>query len=209
MSRISAAAKAPQPTSPPIPGACPRCQQPMIDPQGLGWCKACGYCRSLEEGEKKAASAPNAVPNQITATGAAIGQSPTWFWVTLIGLILIVGATAAGAHYLVLTPLERALLTSGQIIVGLAAMFLGQFIGLLRIAPEDSALGLKDAIFPFRLYALALKRLPRTRHTLYLGVWGAAAILSAVVFIGGVDYWFSYLKNKNKNQPTPVHKAKK
>ena len=28
--------------------SCPQCAAKLIDPNGLGWCRACGYCRSLE-----------------------------------------------------------------------------------------------------------------------------------------------------------------
>ena len=206
-----ATAPAPQPTNAPaVP--CPRCQKPLVDPNGLGWCKECGYCRSLEESQKTApAAAPTSAPalNQLTATGSAIGQTPTWFWVTLIGIALVVGATFAGGRYLPLSPLERALVTTLQIAGGIAVMFLGQFIAVIRIAPEDSTLTFFDALFPFRLYGLVMKRLPRTRHTLYLGAWGVAAIVSAAVFIGGLDHWLKYLPNsKHKGNANTTQKAK-
>jgi hypothetical protein len=182
---------------------CPRCKQPLVDPHGLGWCKACGYCRSLTESEAAGAQIPDAkaaAQNSLTATGSAIGQTPIWFWVTLAGVVLVAGATFACGRYLTFTPLQRALLASVQIGAGFAIMIVGQFIGLLRIAPEDSALSFKDALFPMRLYGLVFKRLPATRHTLYLGAWGVAAILSAAVFIGGLQHWLTYLPGNQKNQ---------
>jgi len=33
---------------------CPRCGKPLTDAAGLGWCRACGYCRSLEEAKAPA-----------------------------------------------------------------------------------------------------------------------------------------------------------
>jgi hypothetical protein len=188
--------------------ACPRCQKPIVDPRGLGWCQACGYCRSLEDGPKVAAPAPAAGPTRISATTSAIGETPSWFWVVAIGVILIAGATFAGGYFLKVSPLERALLTTGQIIVGLAVMFVGQFLALVRIAPEDSGLKFLDAILPFRLYGLVFKRLPAARHSLYLGAWGLTAILTANVFIGGLDHWLKYMPGRNKNQVIPVQKAK-
>jgi hypothetical protein len=181
--------------------ACPRCQKPLFDPNGLGWCKACGYCRSIAESEAQASQTPAAAaPTTLTATGSAIGQTATWVWVALVGMILVAGATFALASWLTLTPLQRALLTSVQIAAGFALMFAGQFIGLLRIAPDESTLSFKDAVFPFRLYGLIFKRLPSTRHTVYLGAWGLAAIVSAAVFIGGLGHWFTYLPGYQKNQ---------
>ena len=79
-------------------------------------------------------------------------------------------------------------------------MCVGQFIGLLRIAPEETSLSFKDALIPFNLYGLVFKRLPSTRHTVYLGAWGIAAIVSAGVFIGGLGHWFTYLPSYQKNQ---------
>lgn len=88
--------------------ACPRCQKPLIDPNGLGWCKGCGYCRSLAESETKTEKVVESKPNTVTATSAAIVQTPTWFWVMLIGMAVIVAATWACGHYLKFTPLSRA-----------------------------------------------------------------------------------------------------
>jgi hypothetical protein len=187
--------------------ACPRCQQPLVDPNGLGWCKACGYCKSLAESEKTNAKAPplpteKAAPqNAVMATGSAIVQTPTWFWVSLVGVVLVSGATFACAHYLKFTPLQRALLTSGQMVVGAGVMFLGQFIGLLRIAPDESTLGFCDAVFPFRLYGMVMKHLPSTRHTVYLGVWGLTAIIAANIFIGGLPHLLTYLPKSQEKGP--------
>lgn len=182
---------------------CPRCQQPLIDPNGLGWCKACGYCRSLAESEKQAGPAPQAPakPNTLTATGSALGQTPRWFWIMLIGVVFIAGASFAGGHFLVLKPLERALLTTVQIGAGIILMFIGQFLGLLRVAPEESTLGFWDAVIPFRLYGLAAKRLPRTQITFFLGAWGITAIISAALFVGGLGHWMNYIP-KSSGQKT-------
>ena len=204
MSKISA-------SSPAVSGgACPRCKMPLIDPGGLGWCKSCGYCKSLADTEKKTqpdeAKSPAAM-NSLTATGAALRQSPTWAWVTLAGIVLVAGATLVLGRFLTLSPLERALLTTVQTGVAFAFILVGQFIGVMKVAPEDPTLGFWDALFPFRLYGLILKRLPATRLTLYLGVWGLAAVITANVFIGGLGHWLTYLPD-SKKQPNQVQKTK-
>src|SRR5262245_4884672 len=112
---------------------CPHCREPLFDPGALGWCKKCGYCRSLGDSESKSDKAET--PNTLTATGSAIGQTPMWVWVTFLGIGIVVAITFVGGRYLTLSPLERALLTTVQIFLGVAAMILGQFIGLMRIAP--------------------------------------------------------------------------
>lgn len=199
----SGAASIPETKAGAVP--CPRCEKPLFDPHGLGWCSACGYCRSVAESESKTESAP-AAPGRVTATGSAIAQTPIWFWVTALGMAVVAGATFALGSLLKLTPLERALLTTVQIAAGLGVMFVGQFIGLMKIAPEEETLSFKDAVFPFRLYGLICKRLPSTRHTVYLSAWGIAAIVSAAVFIGGLGHWFTYLPSNQKNQ---THHTKK
>jgi uncharacterized Zn finger protein (UPF0148 family) len=179
---------------------CPRCQQPLVDPQGLGWCKICGYCKSLADSEKQTATmtakveeAAPAPQNTLTATTAAVGQMPLWIWVSIVGVGAIVGATYAASRYLHMTPLGTALFSTIQIAAAVLLMFVGQFWGLLRIAPEESTLGFWDAIIPFKLYALVLKRLPTAQFTFYFAVWGIAAIVSAAVFIGGLGHWMNYL----------------
>ncbi|HZZ80500.1 MAG TPA: hypothetical protein VFE62_18495 [Gemmataceae bacterium] len=189
---------------------CPRCQQPLIDPQGLGWCKICGYCRSLAESEKQTAgmqpkqeeAAPAPPQNTVTATAAAATQMPLWIWISIIGMGAIAGGTYAASRYLHLTPLHQALLTTIQIGTGVVFMLIGQFVALLRIAPEDSTITFWDAIIPFKLYGLVIKKLPSTQLTFYFAVWGVTAIVSAAIFIGGLGHWLTYLPKGGQGQKT-------
>ncbi len=187
---------------------CPRCKLPLIDPDGLGWCKACGYCRSLEEGEQHAGKQEETPrPNQLTATGDAIGQTPRWVWITLAGIVLVTLAALAGGRYLTLSPFARAALSGGSIVVGVALMFIGQLIALVKIAPEDSSVTILDAVFPFRLYGLILKRLPNTSFAIYLAAWSLAAIMATNIFIGGIGHWLTYLPG-GPNSPQKTRSTK-
>jgi hypothetical protein len=188
---------------------CPRCQKPLIDPDGLGWCKSCGYCKSLADSEQSTAVAsPGASPNELTATSAAIGQLPIWFWVSLVGVVLIVGLICAVGQFVPLTQFARAVITSAATLVGVAVMLVGQFAALVKIAPEDPTLGFKDGVFPFRLYPLVLKHLPGTSFAIYLGAWGLSAIIAANVFIGGLPHWLTYLPDSQKIQAKEAQKSK-
>jgi hypothetical protein len=176
---------------------CPRCKKPLVDPNGLGWCQSCGYCRSLAECKLKTdAPLPLSEPNALMTTGSAILQMPTWFWVTLFGATTIVIGTILGARHTNWTDLQRAVFCSIQVGVGVAMMLTGQFIGLVRVAPEDPSISFKDAIFPFRLYGLIFKHLPGTRLAVFLGMWGLTAAITASIVVGGMGHWFTYLPNK-------------
>jgi hypothetical protein len=192
MSQISPSASK---AAAPVP--CPRCKQPLVDPKGLGWCKACGYCRSLAETEAKTSKPVASQPNTLTATGDALAQTPVWMWTCLLGAAFIMGATVFAERSWTLTDFHRALFCTIQVVLGVAMMFTGQFIGLLRVAPEDPSLSFKDAVFPFRLYGIIFKRLPMTQYAVYLGVWGFIAIVTASLFVGGMGHWFTYLPKAN------------
>src|SRR5258708_5443590 len=107
---------------------CPRCKTPLADPGGLGWCLACGYCRTLAEDcarlpldRPAVKAAPSRSPLRTTPR-----QSPLWAIVLFAGIALLaVGCYAASRHY-PLTPLQRAAWAAIQILAGLALMFAGQ-----------------------------------------------------------------------------------
>ena len=184
--------------------ACPQCQQPLCDPKGIGWCKACGYCRSVAESGKKVAATPTpkpAVPSTVSVTRSAILHTPTWLIVTVVGAVAIVVALLAIGRFMPMTALQRAVITSSVIVGGVFVMFVGQFIGLLKTAPTEATLSFKDAIFPFHLYGLVLKRMPEAQFTVYLGAWGMTAAVTVAIVIGGLGHWFTYLPKSDKNQP--------
>src|SRR5690348_15640877 len=58
---VEETASAPAEATPEVP-LCPRCGGKLTNPEGLGWCPSCGYCRSLEQDAKKAALATPAKP---------------------------------------------------------------------------------------------------------------------------------------------------
>lgn len=194
-------------------GACPRCKTPLIDPGGLGWCKSCGYCKSLENSKKEPPRVEKAPIPELESKpsaeppGSTPRASTTWIWVTMIGSMFVAGATVALGTLLTLSPFERALLTTVQTGGAVVVILFGQFIGLLKVAPDDSTLNFWDAIFPFRLYGLIVKRVPATQLTVYLGAWGLAAIITANIFIGGLGHWLTYLPDSKKG-PQPTQKTK-
>jgi hypothetical protein len=184
--------------------ACPRCGKALTDPSGLGWCQSCGFCKSLEEDKAKvvipeAAARSQRLENAKEAVKTAVSV-PRWFWLLLVGVIGFAAVSQLPARQLAANSFERALWTTVQIGAGLFLIFLAQFIAVVRIAPEDEKLGFKDALVPTRLWGLVIKRLPSLSFTLCLAAWGLSIVLSALIFIGGLGHWMTYLPGQ-KNAP--------
>src|SRR5688572_28317582 len=104
--------------------SCPKCQKRLIDPDGLGWCKSCGYCRSLESEKGNQLLAAERGPSKGAIMASAAGNVPLWVWVLLVGVGVLAAASSGVGRWL---PEEigktRALWTSVQIIVGLVLIF--------------------------------------------------------------------------------------
>jgi len=201
---------APKSTPPQAPSSvpCPRCKKPLIDPEGLGWCKACGYCGTLEAEQKNKLMQTEQAPSTSAVFAGAAGQIPWWFWVLLIGIgALAAGSLAVGQLLPAGDTFYRALFTSVQMGVGVVLIFAGQIVALMHVAPEDEKLSFKDAIVPTRLWALVAKRLSNLYGCLWTSVWGLSLAVFAILFIGGLKHWMTYLpgpKNQQQQQqPRP------
>lgn len=197
-------ASAPAPDA--VSDACPKCGDALVDPRGMGWCKKCGYCRSLQESPVR--DVPRAVvPAKAAAAGAAV-QLPFWFWVMVLGIAVVIGGTALVGTRLPPGPkFPRALWCTVQIGVAIGLIWITQFVALIVLAPKDASLNFIHAILPGKIWGLISKRLPAMAPCLWVGVWSVTAILSSLYFIGGLGHWNEYLPGKNKNTMT-VPKAR-
>jgi hypothetical protein len=194
--------KAPAEAAPSPDAVCPRCGQRLIDPTGLGWCKACGYCRSLAtEAPAQLMARPPQPSRGVVLAGAAFNL-PLWFWALLLGVAVAAGLSFAAGR--LLPPgncLPRALWTSVQIGLGVVLIFSGQLVAVVAVAPEDERLSFKDALMPMRLWGLVIARLPRHSGCLWTSTFGAALVLCAFLFVGGLQHWFTYLPGYKKDPP--------
>ena len=178
--------------------ACPRCAKPLADPNGLGWCSACGYCRSLEDGDAAMSQAEAAISRPsyggMTETGQAIRGLPMWFWTSLLMVALGVFVSILANRQLPLGDcLERARWTTLQIAVGAFLILSAQARILLNIAHEEPSLGCLAAIFPGRIWVCAYKRLPMFQESVWAASLGIAFVFGGFVFIGGLQHWFDYI----------------
>jgi hypothetical protein len=188
---------------------CPRCQKKIVDPGGLGWCPACGYCSSLDDERAKQllARSTAAAPRPRASMQFMAGQIPLWFWVLIGGTAVVAVVSLAVDSWLEPgNTFNRALWTSVQVVLGLVIIFVVQLFALVLVATDDEKLGFKDVLVPTRLWPAVCKRLPAMAPYLWAATWALTMSISALIFIGGLPHWFSYLPN-SKN--AAAEKAKK
>ena len=176
---------------------CPRCGAKLISPESLGWCPKCRYCRTIEQDAAKVDRATNATkssPLGATEFMNLVAKLPKWFWVMAAGAAAIALVSVASQFVLPAECLERAIWSTAQVALGLLALIAAQVWAVLVLAPEDDRLGAKDIIFSIRLWGLTTKRLPEMARQVWLGAWGAAAMLCAVLLVGGMSYWTRFYK---------------
>src|SRR5438876_7605992 len=93
----------PEPEATADASVCPKCGSKLVNPEGLGWCAKCGFCRTLQEDSAKAdlvakPAAPR--PKSSSALGITeffelLARLPRWFWILLAGIAAIIGASVA------------------------------------------------------------------------------------------------------------------
>jgi hypothetical protein len=92
---------------------------------------------------------------------------------------------------------DRAIFSTATLGLGVVAVITAQAWATPMIAADSHLLTLWDFIVTFRFWALVMKRLPRSRYPLCLLSWGLAAIVGAVLIVGGLWYWLPGKKRVN------------
>jgi hypothetical protein len=179
---------------------CPRCGGKLVDPDSLGWCAKCGYCRSLEAESRTVLEAAQparaASPLGAAEFGNLVQRLPRWSWILGAGAIVVVLLSVAANQAMPEECLPRALWGTFELLFGLLCILTAQVWSLFILAPDDDKLGSKDIVFATRLWALTFRRLPEMRRQVWLGGWGASAALSAAFIVGGFSYWYQFYKPK-------------
>lgn len=174
------------PATAPVP--CPRCGERLVNPDGLKFCSACGYCGSIEQG--LGSLKPGQSRLGVTEALHTVSGMPNWVWVTAGGMFAVALCSAGVGQLLPEHSYPRAVWGTAQLGVGLLLAFVMQLWLLMELAPYDHQLGHLDLLPSPRLWLLALRCMPETCWPVWLAVWGLTASACAAVFIGGLTYWF-------------------
>ncbi len=182
--------------APPVSDPCPRCGKALVDPDGLGWCPGCGFCKSLAQDNSQQLLADEKLLSLggVVEAGGAITSLPLWFWTSLLVIAVGIGASIGMNKQLPEGEnLTRATWASVQIAAGVLFIFLAQCYALMTVAPSEPTMSFKDAVTPFRLWPMVCKRLPNLKGSLWTALFGLSLIVGAAAFIGGLGHWFIYL----------------
>jgi hypothetical protein len=188
--------------APADPSLCPRCGGKLTNPDGIGWCPGCGYCRSLEDEGAEVAPPPEpAAPKQPSALGAAefgvaMRRVPLWFWPLLGGVAVVGGASVAADYLLPEECLARALTSALQMVLSVVGLVAAQLWAMMIVGAHEEGLGARDVILPGRLWRATFRRLPATRLPVWLGAWSVTALVCGAAVIGGFNYWLEVVREE-------------
>lgn len=180
---------------------CPRCGAKLTDPEGLGWCPGCGYCRSLEEeGQALPAAAPAAAkkPSALGASefGEAMKRMPSWAWPLLVGVAVVLGMSIAADTLLPEDCLARALWSAIQMVLSVIGLIAAQLWAIMIVGEREDGLGARDLFLSARVWRAAFRRLPDTRKAIWLGAWSLTALVCGAAVVGGFNYWLELVQQR-------------
>ena len=166
----------------------------------------CGYTRA--EGVRPATEKPPPKPTPGNALLEAIRTVPSWVWVLVGGcLVILVGCILASLS-LSADGEDRALFTTALLALAVAGMVVAEAWVVPMIALDAHHLGVFDFLMPYRLWAFAIERLPRTRRPVSLLSWCVTAALGGLLIVGGLWYWLPGRPREKFRLSGPVAKVR-
>ncbi len=172
----------------PVPAIepCPRCGGRLINPESLGVCESCGFCRSLSATGLQLRPQPAPVQSRLWLL--QLVQPAEWIGIVLGGLAAIGLVSAVAARCLPVDSPQLTIWSTLQFSAGILSFLTAQAWALVLVLPKDASLGFTDLLLPFRLWRRAARRLPETRGPISLALWGAALATCALAFLGHVSF---------------------
>lgn len=181
---------------------CPRCHGKLVNPQELGWCPKCGYCRSLEKDRATAKLVNEAPPtksvfNRFGEAGEMIGKIPGWGWTAAAGFCAIVALACLANHYLPQQDsLARALIGLIGVVASIVVILCLNLWSLFLLGANDENLSPKHVIFCLAIWRKVCMKLPETRRQFCTGIWTLTVLFTSLFIVGGFDYWWELYKPK-------------
>jgi hypothetical protein len=166
----------------------------MVLVSGWSWCHGCGH-RVAGREDPVATQTPmpsGARPRTLTGESElalAARLIPSWVWVLFGGLVVIAAVTCAADMLLPYPSRERAIWSTAQFFLGLAAFLIAGIAVSGHLGMQREHFGLADLFMPDRLWPRALKRLPHTRWHVCAAVWSLSVSLCGVIWVGGWTWW--------------------
>jgi hypothetical protein len=157
----------------------------------MGLCPRCGFCRSLEV-DGAAALAAAGRPRLVgdwRELPHALRAAPAAFVAVAVAFAAVVPLALVADRHFPPGSRERALWSAGHLACGVLLLAAGQAWAVAILKQLKERVGWGDMLSPLQLWGLAARRLPETAWPVGLGCSGALAVLSAVVWVGGLSYW--------------------
>ncbi|MFN0197596.1 MAG: hypothetical protein ACKVT0_12705 [Planctomycetaceae bacterium] len=165
---------------------CPRCSRD-VDWDQSKWCLECGYCPRYDgAAEPSQKFEKQSLPWETEASF----KLPPWGVVMALGVLALLGESAyvGYAHHEQVH--LRAVWSIVQIVIGMLLLTAAQISAFLHASMFDGEkVGLFDFMMkPLGIWYSTIKVLPQRAWSMWLGAWGATAILAAVLLVGGIRY---------------------
>ena len=176
--------------------ACPRCGGHLLEPTGITWCPACGYCPILEKPTPRSNPAGPRTPSKLGVTEffKVVGNTPEWLGRSLVGVFAAVTVSLVAHLLLIETAHDRALWGLWQLLVGLALVAGAHVLAFRQVTLNEIRACSRGNGALTGLWRATLDRLPETRWPVNLLSWGASLILCSVVIIGGLGWWIENVR---------------
>lgn len=167
--------------------ACPTCGK-----TGLGkkeeWCTGCGFYPRLGIQIEVDPDPEDHPPAPETAMDI-VKQTPTWAYVLLGGLLVLLGISIAVRLTIPVSNIARPMWAIGQFLLGIMVFFVVHIIAYLYAIVEDSSYSVADIILrPLKVWGPTLHSLPETSRRVCMGVWSFTAAIMALTVVGGIPY---------------------
>ena len=175
--------------------ACPRCRGKLADPEGLGYCPRCGFCRAVEREKAQAQTAAaqlcEAANRQVATNWQAVQALPASVWVILVATVFLLPISYLAHRNLAADSRARYVWMAAQISLGVASLAASQLWAFVLVRRKEKV-GLRDLVFPGNLWRHAVHGLPETGGPFSLCAFGGVAVLTGVLWIGRWDWLLTY-----------------